>query len=139
MQHRIGRLKQAGEILDDEEDHRDKQGRQDVERLDLLDFQQGEPGGSDQKATDDCDLGDQRTGEEIGREVLGDQIDPTLPAEEDRGDQEHSPAETGPEDHRGNKVEGRVGEKHCGIVTDRRHDGADDRKGADAAEQDPGC
>lgn len=138
LHHEIGRLKQAGEVLDDEEDHRDEQGRQDVERLDLLDFQQGKPGGGDQKNTDDCDLGDQRAGEEIGREVLGDQVDPTLPTEEDRGNQEHSPAETGPEDHCGDEVEGRVGEEHRRIVADRRHDGADDREGADAAEQDPG-
>lgn len=124
--------------MDDKEDDWHQEGRQDIKGLDITEFEQGDPGGGDQETADDGDLGNQRSGEKTGREVLGDQVDGPLPAEEDWSTEQHPPAETGAEDHRGHKVEGGVGIEHRLITTDRCHHWTDDREGADAAEEDPG-
>ena len=73
---------------------RDEQSRQQVEGLDLLDAQDAQAGGKDQHAAHQTDLRHQRIGDERSNKARQ-QVDGTLPAEQDDGRQRNADPEMG--------------------------------------------
>lgn len=124
-------------LLQQKEQHRHQQRGEQVEGLAVLDFQDAQSGGGNQDATHDGDLRHQCIGDDVP-EAGGNQVDGTLPAEEDGGGQHHADAVGGGQHGRGHQVQRGVGEEVGVVAIEGTHHGAYDGEGADAVEQDAG-
>ena len=114
---------------------RNEQSRQQVEGLDLLDAQDAQAGGKDQHTAHQTDLRHQRIGDERSNKARQ-QVDGTLPAEQDDGRQRNADPECGREHNGRDTVQNRIGKQIGVIPLQRALDGAQDGQGARAVEQD---
>ena len=114
---------------------RNEQSRQQVEGLDLLDAQDAQAGGKDQHAAHQTDFRHQRIGDERSNKARQ-QVDGTLPAEQDDGRQRNADPECGREHNGRDTVQNRIGKQIGVIPLQRALDGAQDGQSARAVEQD---
>lgn len=122
--------------LDQEPEGRNGEGGDVVEGLAVLDLQEREARGDDEQAADDGHLVDHRAFEQRrgGRE-FADEVEHSLPAEQDRGGEDDADAVGGREDHRGHEVEGGVRKQEGVVAGGGAQDGPHDAEGPYAEEQ----